>query len=128
MQQRDICNLFLVTDRRLKQSLFIDMLGHGVVSDTDEELDGEWKPDPDPLEEPHQEKRVGVGTADGTAHQRPGEGGRDREPQPLGAFEDFTVSNGWGTTSEPPPAGGAIRSYIQEVLPELERLSKKLFM
>lgn len=123
VQQKDACNLFLITDRKLKQVFFEDMLAQGAISDADEVAD-ERRQSPNTFGEPPQEKRMCVGTADRTAHHRPGEWSREWGPEPPGSSQDPTVPNGWGTTSEPPPVASATKSYVEEALPELESLSK----
>lgn len=124
MKQEDVCNLFLISDRRLKQVFFEDMVAQRAISDADEADGG--RRDPDLFEEPLRKERGSVGTADGTAHQRPGEGPRDLRPQPVRSSQDTTVPNGWGTASEPPLTASATRSYVEEAIPQMERLSKML--
>lgn len=124
VQQEDVCNLFLISDRRLKQVFFKDVLAQGAISDADEAA--EEHRELDPFEEAHQKESAVAGTVDGTAHQRPGEGPCDGAPQPPGSRRDRTQFNTWGTASEPPAVGDATRSYVEEALPEMERLSQIL--
>ncbi|CAM9748894.1 unnamed protein product [Scytosiphon promiscuus] len=120
VQQEDVCNLFLISDRRLKQEFFKDMLAKGAIAGAEAAVEQNY--DPDPFEAALQEQRVGIGTVG----LRPGEGPRDMgaPPPPPGPRKKTMMCNGWGTRREPPPAGSATWSYVEKTLPEMERLSK----
>ena len=116
MHERDLCSLFLLTDRRLNKAFFEDMRTKGVVANTYQRESEET------LDE-------GVEEAPGKFLQQD-ECGRvevtDLEEDLVLARSSFIVSEGLKgrVCKDPPPAGAATKTFIKDVLPELERISR----
>lgn len=122
MEQKDLCNLFLVADRRLSQAFITDMMSQGALGAADDAggLDGRRE---SLLGEFLGEQQVGQGPVTGRGPRaRVEEVVETRLPAP----KDPGVCCDQPVPREPPCAGAAVRGYIQEVLPELARLAKAL--
>lgn len=123
MQRKDVCNIVLVTDRKLNQAFIKDLSEQGAFVRTKEEgnveeLDQEGSGEPVVGEFPAQ-PRCG-----GRAENRDGEAwGTGEHVPPCG---DPRLNNSWCNGQEPPPSGTATRDFIRENLPDLLRLSKTL--
>lgn len=116
IHERDLCNLFLLTDRRLNKAFFEDMRTKGVVANTnqreiEEPLTETMKEAPGELLEQDECGRVEV---------------TDLEGDLVLARSSFIVSEGLKgrVCKDPPPAGTATKTFIKDVLPELERISR----
>lgn len=118
MQQQDICNFILVADRRIRQAFIKDMHSQGAFGRTEEELVHAGKGDHVTGE--FLELPVG-GRMAGSRQER----AWGKEPQ-LPTCGDRRLSRSWRNGGEPPPSGNAIKGFVREALPELQRLSKTL--
>lgn len=121
MQQKDLCNLFLIFDRRVKQAFFKDMLANGAIPDADVTVQRRRR-GPAPVEQAPTGEQSGVG--DGMALEGGGEGPRGVRPRELEVGKYPVVPLGWNAEYGPPPAGAATKRFIEEALPDMERLSK----
>lgn len=115
MQQEEICNIFLVSDRRLNQAFIKDMSAQGAFVYVKRPV--EYETNGDPLIKECAEQPGGGGMAGGRDERVSGEG--PRQPSSGGV-------KGWLNGPEPPPSGCATRDFVTEALPELQRLSKAL--
>ncbi|CAM9274390.1 unnamed protein product, partial [Laminaria digitata] len=118
MHERDLCNLFLLTDRRLNKAFFEDMKASGVVRNTSTE--GE-----EPLHEGMEE------VPEEFLEQGEGGGGKEVAELEIGDVlapvrSSFLVGEGEKSRvcEDPPPSGSATMTFIKDVLPELERISR----
>ncbi|CAN0443019.1 unnamed protein product [Pylaiella littoralis] len=118
MQQQDICNFILVADRRIRQAFIKDMHSREAFGRTEEELVHAGKGDHVAGE--FLELPVG-GRMAGSRQER----AWGKEPQPP-TCGDRRLSCSWRNGGEPPPSGNAIKGFVREALPELQRLSKTL--
>ncbi len=120
LYQEDLCNLVLVSDRRLNQVFVADMFSQGVFDDSTKT--GKRKGD----------GVDGVGGEE-VSHEQGGRGcgddvkvieGAPKPPTALTFGPQKVVR--WSKGGEPPPAGDSVKSYIREVLPKLSMLSTVL--
>ncbi|CAN0391286.1 unnamed protein product [Pylaiella littoralis] len=118
MQQEEICNIFLVSDRRLNQAFIKDMSAQGAFVHV-KRLE-EHKTTGEPLVNEHLEHQGDGGIA-GSPHESAR--GKGSQLPPCG---DSKLAQGWRNGPEPPPSGCATRDFVREALPELQRLSKTL--
>lgn len=118
MQQEEICNIFLVSDRRLNQAFIKDMSAQGAFVHV-KRLE-EHKTTGKPLVKEHLEH-----PGDGGIAGSPDESARGKGSQ-LPPCADSKLAQGWRNGPEPPPSGCATRNFVREALPELQRLSKTL--
>lgn len=119
VHEKDLCNLFLLTDRRLNRAFFEDMRSKGVVANAK-------KNSKEALDE-------GMENAPEELLEHGGEFGREEGPPDLeggGALapprSSFFVNEGVKKRicEDPPPSGAATKTFIKDVLPELERISR----
>lgn len=115
MHEKDLCSLFLVTDRRLNKAFFEDMRTKGVVANTKRES-------AEPLDEGMEEAPV--------EFLRQDESGRVdvtdlKESLHLARSSHLSSERSKARVcKDPPPAGSATKSFIKDILPELERISR----
>jgi len=119
LDRNDLVNLFLVADQKLSQAFITDMRSQGVIGtggaggedgleSRGERVVGEF------LDQP-----AGSGLGNGLE----GAGAGAREPGTRGEGE---VETHVDEQEQQPQAGPAVKGYIEEVMPELSRLSKTL--
>lgn len=120
MQQEEICNIFLVSDRRLNQAFMKDMSTQGAFVHAKRSVEIETKEDS--LITEFLERRGTGGTEGGQGEKS---WGQKRKSQ-LPSCGDSKSVKGWRNGPEPPPSGCATMDFVQEALPELQRLAKKL--
>eukprot|EP00752_Nemacystus_decipiens_P004732 g4313.t1 len=122
LHQKDLCRLFLVADRRMHQAFMADMMSQGALdADVGNDQDGRGEP----VNGGFLDQEEGDG--DGLASGRGARAGVEQ-------VEDTGLPAGNGPKScgdrfdrrEQPCAGPAVQGYVQEVLPEMSRLSKAL--
>lgn len=117
MEQNDVCNMVLRADRRFMQAFATDMcLQGGLHVKGQAGLGGEGvqtmgdsntSPWDDAMAGTHDERSWGTRA-------------------PLPSWNDPSLVNSWNTGQEPPPPGSFTSDYIEEIMPELLRLSKPL--
>lgn len=132
MHHRDLCNVFLVTDRRLNQAFMTDMSGQDAFVSGEDEPRTEYDEKEGVLGEFLEEASAGglEGIGDVEEHgEEAAERGRDvwgnrqqRDQVARACFGMNAAATRW-RNPEPPPAGTATRTFIREVLPVLARLS-----
>lgn len=128
LQQKDACNIFLVSDRRLDHAFTEDMRAQGVFGRTEQQQQEEEEAVVVP-EVNKEEKLVAETTLEQPGGGRVA-GGRDErargEGLQLPTCDDPGPEIGWRSGGKPPPAGAATKNFIRETLPELQRMSKTL--
>lgn len=141
LQQADLCNAFLVADRRLNQAFFADMSSQGAFGksmgdaagqkEMSESTGDQGVPEEFPEEGGNGEIKQGIGDGmercgqdcEAFKKEEPSSAWkhqRDTAAKPCGSLN---TARGWGHPN-PPPAGDVTMSFVREVLPEMARLSK----
>lgn len=122
LHQDELCSLFLVADRRMHQAFIADMMSQGALGAgvaNGQEGQGER------VEGGFLDQRVGDGG--GPASGRDAQARVEQvEETRLPACSDPKSLGDRLYRREQPCAGPAVQGYIQEVLPELSRLSEAL--
>lgn len=131
LDQKDLCNLFLVADQRLSQAFITDMMSQGAIGAGEAD---EQKGRGERVMGEFLEQRVGDGLAPARVNDdRTWDADVDvdvnvemRLPACNGPKMFGDRRNQRDREREQPRAGPAIEGFIQEALPELSRLSKAL--
>lgn len=124
LDEKDLCNIFLVADRRLSQAFFTDMLSQGAIGAGDDAKEPERRREAAMGEFLDQRENDGL-PRDGDARTLV----EEVEGTPVRSCDDPRMSGGGHNRQnqrEGVCAGPAVKGYIEEALPELSRLSKVL--
>lgn len=116
MNERDLCSLFLVTDRRLNKAFFEDMRTKGVVANHIRDSE-------EPLDEGVQEASGKFLEQDEFGRVEVADSERGSVLARSGLIVDERLKSRV-CRKDPPPAGAATKTFIKDVLPELERISR----
>lgn len=133
LQEKDACNIFLVSDRKLDHAFTEDMRAQGAFGRTEEQEEqkegGKVAAEKEAVPEVTGEQVMGETLEQpGGGEMAGGRGERERgEGSQLPTCDDRgPEDSGWSSGGKTPPAGIATKNFVRETLPELQRLSNAL--